>query len=208
VKNIKKRRLFFYIVREENIRPQVLSDNISPPFFQHYGKKISYRILSYYLQLKHWLSSQNDQKKSIIDLVLHCICMTVVPCTKVLKDFSSVWSYKIFEHYQHLPKMVLDSKTQCILLIQLFIMPFILQYIANSSWHWGSYGSIWIGPSPKQYYMDRSYMAVYGPVRHQKNIIWTEASEVYIIFFWWRIGPCTAIWPEVTWTICYIILFI
>jgi hypothetical protein len=30
------------------------------------------------------------------------------------------------------------------------------------------------------------HMAVYGPVRHQKNIIWTE----------------------VTWTICYIILFI
>jgi hypothetical protein len=44
-------------------------------------------------------------------------------------------------------------------------------------------------------YMDRSitqkilygpqlHMAVYGPVRHQKNIIWTEASEVHIIFFW------------------------
>ena len=27
-------------------------------------------------------------------------------------------------------------------------------------------------------------MAVYGPVRHQNNIIWTEASEVHIIFFW------------------------
>ena len=27
-------------------------------------------------------------------------------------------------------------------------------------------------------------MAVYGPVRHQKNIIWTEASEVHIIFLW------------------------
>jgi hypothetical protein len=27
-------------------------------------------------------------------------------------------------------------------------------------------------------------MAVYGPVRHQKNIIWTEASEVHIIFVW------------------------
>ena len=26
-------------------------------------------------------------------------------------------------------------------------------------------------------------MAVYGPVRHQQNIIWTEASEVLIIFF-------------------------
>jgi hypothetical protein len=56
VKNIKKRRFFFYIVREENIRPQVLRDKISPPFFQHYGKKISYRIHRYYLQLKHWLS--------------------------------------------------------------------------------------------------------------------------------------------------------
>jgi hypothetical protein len=31
------------------------------------------------------------------------------------------------------------------------------QYIANSSWHWGSYGSIWTGPSPNKYYMDRSF---------------------------------------------------
>ena len=91
VKNIKERIFFFYIVREENIRPQVFRDTISPPFFQHYEKKyISYHILSYYLQLKHWLSSQNDKKKSIIDLVLHCICMTVVPCTMVLKKISSV----------------------------------------------------------------------------------------------------------------------
>ena len=45
VKNIKKRRFFFYIVREENIRPQVLRDKISPPFFQHYEKNI-YRIVS------------------------------------------------------------------------------------------------------------------------------------------------------------------
>jgi hypothetical protein len=30
------------------------------------------------------------------------------------------------------------------------------QYIANSSWHRWSYGSIWTGPSPKKYYMDRS----------------------------------------------------
>jgi hypothetical protein len=60
-------------------------------------------------------------------------------------------------------------------------MVFIHQLdIANSSWHLGSYGSIWTGPSPKKYYMDRGY----GPVRHQKNIIWTEASEVHIIFFW------------------------
>jgi hypothetical protein len=26
-------------------------------------------------------------------------------------------------------------------------------------------------------------MAIYGPVRQQKNIIWTEACEVHIIFF-------------------------
>ena len=87
VKNIKKTRFFFYIVREENIRPQVLRDKICPPFFQQYEKKLSYRILRYYLQLKHWLSSQNDKKKSIIDLVLHCICMTVVPCNKGFERF-------------------------------------------------------------------------------------------------------------------------
>ena len=27
-------------------------------------------------------------------------------------------------------------------------------------------------------------MAVYGPVRHQKFFLWTEASEVHIIFLW------------------------
>jgi hypothetical protein len=27
------------------------------------------------------------------------------------------------------------------------------------------------------------HMAINGPVRHQKNSIWTEASEVHIIFF-------------------------
>jgi hypothetical protein len=31
------------------------------------------------------------------------------------------------------------------------------EYIANSSWNWGSYGSIWTGPLPKMYYMDRSF---------------------------------------------------
>ena len=29
--------------------------------------------------------------------------------------------------------------------------------IANSSCHFGSYGSIWTGPSPKKYYMDLIY---------------------------------------------------
>jgi hypothetical protein len=60
--------------------------------------------------------------------------------------------------------------------------------IANSSCHFGSYGSI------------------YGPVRHQNNIIWTSEASVHIIFFWWRTGPYTAIWPSVPWTICYIMI--
>ena len=34
-----EKKIFFYIVREENIWPQVLRDRISPPFFQHYVKK-------------------------------------------------------------------------------------------------------------------------------------------------------------------------
>ena len=41
----KEKKIFFYIVREENIKPQVLRDKISPLFFQHYGKKI-YHIVS------------------------------------------------------------------------------------------------------------------------------------------------------------------
>ena len=50
---------------------------------------------------------------------------------------------------------------------------YIYIYIANSSWHWGSYGSIWTGPSPKQYYMDRS---CWGPY----NIFWvTELRSIY-----------------------------
>jgi len=27
-------------------------------------------------------------------------------------------------------------------------------------------------------------MAVYGPVRHQKNIVWTSEASVHILFFW------------------------
>ena len=34
--------------------------------------------------------------------------------------------------------------------------------IANSSWHWGSYGSIWTGPSTNKYYMDRSFWGPYN----------------------------------------------
>jgi hypothetical protein len=32
----------------------------------------------------------------------------------------------------------------------------------NSSWHWGSYGNIWTGPSRKKYYMDRSFWGPYN----------------------------------------------
>ena len=47
-------------------------------------------------------------------------------------------------------------------------------------------------------------MAVYGPVRHQRNITWTSEASVHIILFWWRSVPYTAIWPSVPWIICYI----
>ena len=59
-------------------------------------------------------------------------------------------------------------------------------YIANSSWHWGSYGSIWTGLSPKKYYMDQSFWGPYN--------------------FFFGDGPVHILWPEVTWTICSIIL--
>jgi hypothetical protein len=60
-------------------------------------------------------------------------------------------------------------------------------------------------------YMGRSVTKkiLYGPqrVRHQKNITWTSEASVHIIFFGWRTGPYTAIWPSVPWTICYILHF-
>jgi hypothetical protein len=34
--------------------------------------------------------------------------------------------------------------------------------------------------------------------------IWASEASVHIIFFWWRTGPYTAIWPSVPWTICYL----
>ena len=61
VKNIKKRRFFLHSKRREYQATGTQGQNIST-FFPTLRKKISYRILSYYLQLKHWLSSQNEKK--------------------------------------------------------------------------------------------------------------------------------------------------
>ena len=44
------------------------------------------------------------------------------------------------------------------------------------------------------------HMAVYGPVRHQKNM---DRSVTKKILYGPK-GPYTAIWPSVLWTICYI----
>jgi hypothetical protein len=44
--------------------------------------------------------------------------------------------------------------------------------IANSSCHFGSYGSIWTGPSPKKYYMD---LRSFGPY----NIILVTDRSIY-----------------------------
>jgi hypothetical protein len=43
---------------------------------------------------------------------------------------------------------------------------------SNSSWHWGSYGSIWTCPSPKKYYSKR----VLGV--HQKSTNFAVLSEL------------------------------
>ena len=44
--------------------------------------------------------------------------------------------------------------------------------IANSSCHFGSYGSIWTGPSPKKYYMDLRSFSPY-------NIFWVTDRSIY-----------------------------
>ena len=77
----KEKKIFFLHSKRREYQATGTQGQNSSIFFPTLREKnISYRILSYFLQLKHWLSSQNDQKKSIIDF----------PCTKVLKDFSSV----------------------------------------------------------------------------------------------------------------------
>ena len=87
VKNIKKRRfIFLHSKRRKYQVTGTRGQNIST-FFP------TLRIVS--LAIIYSLSigyhhKMTKKKKFIIDLVLHCICMTVVPCTKVLKDFSSV----------------------------------------------------------------------------------------------------------------------
>jgi hypothetical protein len=51
----------------------------------------------------------------------------------------------------------------------------------------GHYFRIWtdsIGTGRVPALFSEGHMVVYGPVRHQQNIIWTEASEVHINFFW------------------------
>ena len=77
----------------------------------------------------------------------------------------------------------------------------------------GHYFRIWTGQLPALFWIKSiiyqivhvtsGHLAIYGPVRHQKNIIWTSEASVHIIFFWWRTGPYTAIWHSVPWTICY-----
>ena len=62
-----------------------------------------------------------------------------------------IWIFRNFFHFRFLKNV-----TSCQRKVQFDI------YIANSSWNWGSYGSIWIGPSPKKYYMDRSFWGPYN----------------------------------------------
>jgi hypothetical protein len=51
-------------------------------------------------------------------------------------------------------------------------------------------------------YMDRSVTKkiLYGPQKLHMDL----RSFGHIIFFWWRTGPYTAIWPSVPRTICYL----
>ena len=44
--------------------------------------------------------------------------------------------------------------------------------IANSSCHFGSYGSIWTGPSPNKYYMNLRSFGLY-------NIFWVTDRSIY-----------------------------
>ena len=115
-------------------------------------------------------------------------------CVNLLVFIILRWSFNYESNVFRYNKILID----CVFGNSKFVVPSTLtiQCLGDNKLPIPSYPVnkyiIWTGPSPKKYYMDRSFWA----------------SEVHIIFFWWRTGPYTAIWPEVTWTICYIILII
>jgi hypothetical protein len=62
----------------------------------------------------------------------------------------------------------------------------IVECIANSSWHWVSYGSIWTCPSPKKYYMDRSFWGPYNIFLVTDRSIYrqmTRSDMNYLIYY-------------------------
>jgi hypothetical protein len=78
--------------------------------------------------------------------------------------------------------------------------------IANSSCHFGSYGSIWTGPSPKKYYMD---LRSFGPY----TIFLVTDRSIYCLrsFRPYKIVLVTdrSIYYNMTFTtICYLSLFL
>jgi hypothetical protein len=75
----------------------------------------------------------------------------------------------------------MDRPGTCIILDKMY-------NIVNSSCHFGSYGSIWTGPSPRKYYMDlRSFgpyniwLVFYYVFIHKKNMFWLKSIGVVII---------------------------
>jgi hypothetical protein len=54
--------------------------------------------------------------------------------------------------------------------------------IANSSCHFGSYGSIWTGPSPKKYYMDLGSFGLYNIFLVMDRSIYCHSFGPYNIF--------------------------
>ena len=61
-----------------------------------------------------------------------------------------------------------------------------LRYIANSSWHWGSYGSIWTGPSPKKYYMHRNFWGpytIFGVTDRSIYCHMTQSDMNYLLYY-------------------------
>ena len=65
--------------------------------------------------------------------------------------------------------------------------------IANSSYHFGSYGSIWTGPSPKQYYMDLRSFCPYNIFLVTDWCIYchmTLSAINYLLYVWCLMKFC------------------
>jgi hypothetical protein len=124
---------------------------------------------------------------------------TSLSCSTVNIDnallLSKVTSDRLMEHVSVKNTYWQLQRTECLDIVNfmfclnnmhIFVHTHTHIYIGNSSWHWGSYGSIWTGKSPKKYYMDRIFWGPYNIFLVTDRSIYchmTRSDTNYLLYY-------------------------